>query len=286
MNIAALEEFGLGASRALSNTDNILSRTLQNQELPSNQELLQGLKNYATDFAKDPAGAWQRGWQRDAAANRIANMAGYTRQGLVSSAINEYKDPIKDLVVNIGGMAGSSFGTDLPTQLAGDWAGAYLARRSIDDTAALVQGIHGSVTSPEWQASNLFDKAKSIHDNVVDHVINNNIYNLGNDVYNDTIGWGIGNGVAQATTFAPIPLRGATVALGYGQDVGTAFKRAMQGDNLGQVIPETFQQMANKPTQFINNGLTREADMRDRINTGLRQINSRNALNLLNDHLS
>jgi uncharacterized protein YcfJ len=130
-----------------------------------------------------------------------------------------YKGGGKDLAVNVGGLAGSKIGAlagggliSKAGQLGGDWAGARIARRILNDTEAVVKA-RKIRNNPAFQA-----QPKNIQNQILrkrsigySRSINKNQSELGND----TLGWGIGNSAAESLQKAGsnIPLQGGGVAI-------------------------------------------------------------------------
>ena len=259
---------------------NLLTRTLYKKQLPGKREILRGAKKLAVDFVRNPIKITREGLERDRIANRIANLHGYSRWGLVGKGVHTARKPIKELAINTGGLIGSHMGAagGIAGELAGDWMGSYLTRRSIDDAASLTSAIKESVNSPAWRQKGVVGKFQDIHNKTTNDILEKAAKD--SSMFDDTVGWGVGNTVAAVPV--PIPLKGAAAAMTYGEDVGQGIKKAMSGIPVKQAARETWDSMKSK----LPKAWEAESQFYNEVNSKLQTINyDDKALKLLNDYL-
>ncbi len=231
---------------------------------------------------RNPVDAYQRAIERDRIANLAANQLGYDRLGLVKDGVYAIREPLREVAVNTGGFIGSQLGSNLGEQLAGDWLGAHITRRSIEDSLNTTRAIRQTIASPQYQQLPFYDKPFTIARNTYNAVANNPTV-MGENMVDDSVGWAVGNYTAQAVPI-PVPLRGASVALTYGKDIGRAVKRVGFGEPIRNVYPDLIQDIKERAPRTYRNGLNREQDMWNAVNEKLQQLPP-NSIDFLNSYL-
>ena len=257
--------------RQATRSSNLLNETLINKRIPSRQRIAESAGRMAKDLLRNPIATVKQGLQRDYAANQLATRLGSGRSKITKSVISSFKEPIKDLAVNIGGFAGSmALGSmGLPAQLAGDFGGAFITRRAIDDIQTTREVFKELKGMDSWRKRNLLDKATSLVNTTSQRIIDK--YNQAPmPLLDDTVGWAVGNSVAESLPL-PIPLKGAGVALAYAPTLTNGVRELMSGTPLNQVASNTKRALGERTEQLFKQGSTRELAARQKFNSQLEQ---------------
>lgn len=257
--------------RQATRSSNLLNETLINKRIPSRQRIAESAGRMAKDLLSNPIATVKQGLQRDYAANQLAARLGSGRSKITKSVISSFKEPIKDLAVNIGGFAGSmALGSmGLPAQLAGDFGGAFITRRAIDDIQTTREVFKELKGMDSWRKRNLLDKATSLVNTTSQRIIDK--YNqTPMPLLDDTVGWAVGNSVAELLPL-PVPLKGAGVALAYAPTLTNGVRELMSGTPLNQVASNTKKALDKRTKELFKPGSTRELAARQKFNSQLEQ---------------
>lgn len=257
--------------RQAAQSSNLLSETLINKRIPSRQRIAESAGRIAKDLLRDPVATVKQGLQRDYAANQLAARLGSGRSKITKSVISSFKEPIKDLAVNIGGFAGSmALGSmGLPAQLAGDFGGAFITRRAIDDIQTTREVFKELKGMDSWRKQSLLSKTTSLVNTTGQRIIDK--YNqTPMPLLDDTVGWAVGNSVAESLPL-PVPLKGAGVALAYAPTLADGVRELMSGTPLNQVASNTKRALEERTEQLFKQGSTRELAARQKFNSQLEQ---------------
>ena len=257
--------------RQATQSSNLLNETLINRRLPSRQRIAESAGRMAKDLLSNPISTVKQGLQRDYAANQLATRLGSSRLKITKSVISSFKDPIKDLAVNIGGFAGSvALGSmGLPSRLVGDFGGAFITRRAIDDIQTTREVFKELKGLNSWREQNLLGKTTSLVNTTGQRIIDK--YNqVPMPLLDDTVGWAVGNTVAESLPL-PLPLKGAGVALAYAPTLTNGVRELMSGTPLNQVAFNTRKALKERTNQVFKQGSTRELAARQKFNNQLEQ---------------
>ncbi len=258
----------------------LLGSVLINRKLPGRQKIVESVGNVAKKIVKNPIKTVKDGIARDRAA--VGLMKASTGMGRTQAirqlapALSEgvYKAGGKDLLVNTGGFAGSVVGSPLGAvgALAGDWLGARGARRilnnrEIKNNANKIRtNLNFQRLSNQQQADILRKRRLGFGKKFANE-----------QLLDDTVGWGIGNGAATGlgAMGVGIPLKGAAVAIPTSADVvkgirtGNRFARRT-GDKMRGVAASGVSSVRNLRRRYsIRRGLNREQQAFDTINNTL-----------------
>lgn len=257
--------------RQATRSSNLLNETLINKRIPSRQRIAESAGRMAKDLLSNPIATVKQGLQRDYAANQLAARLGSGRSKITKSVISSFKEPIKDLAVNIGGFAGSmALGSmGLPAQLAGDFGGAFITRRAIDDIQTTREVFKELKGMDSWRKQSLLSKTTSLVNTTGQRIIDK--YNqTPMPLLDDTVGWAVGNSVAESLPL-PVPLKGAGVALAYAPTLTDGVRELMSGTPLNQVASNTKRALGERTEQLFKQGSTRELAARQKFNSQLEQ---------------
>jgi hypothetical protein len=201
----------------------LIGEVLLNRKLPSKGRILASI---GKDFLGNPAKAIKEGFARDRAAVKAYQAAtGRGRLGALLPVVKAgYQGGGKDLIVNTGGYGGSVIGANigaLPGALAGDYFGARIVRRGLEDLEAGYRGIKKARQSPDFISQSIPDKIRT-----VGKAIQEARPKKTPELTEDTVGWAIGNSAANALQSAGshVPLQGGLVAMATGPSTVRAVK--------------------------------------------------------------
>lgn len=259
----------------------LLGQVLINRSLPSKKRILQSAGNFLKDVKTKPIQTIRQGIANDrAAVNLMKAGTGMGRMKAVANvapALAEgfYRGGGKDMLVNVGGVVGSSVGgqAGVTGALAGDWLGARVARKALDDGEAFGKALKIR-TNPNFQKLPFQQKADIVRRRAQGFARGN----IKNELLEDTTGWGIGNGAALglSATGMNVPLQGAAVAMGTSNDVvrgirsGNRFARRT-GSALGGVRASAASTARGLRRRYsVSRGLAKEQRMYDSVNNSLR----------------
>jgi len=244
-------------------------KILKEKQIPPLNQVRQGLGKSILNVAKNPLTlprAAISGLSLDHAANALAKSRGYNRMGLTGRAIVKSNKPLTEAAVNTVGFLGSNIGQ---APLLGDWAGSYLARRSIIDSGSLGRSIVQSrKVNPNL---NPIDRTRDVFNKTVMR-IKRNYRKENNPHLGDTLGWGIGNSVAAAPV--GIPLKGAMAAMGTSDIVEGGIKGVQKGRTINQAVGEATQRLKDRfnVRKQIRDGFNREEAYRQKLNKRLGEV--------------
>lgn len=279
----------------LRNRNSLMGETLINKKLPTRRRILQSAKNLSKDFIKNPIKTVREGIQNDRNANALyKGLTNRSGRKEVLKAI--YKGGGKDLIVNTGGFAGSKIGaaigggiTSKIGSLGGDWLGARITRRALNDTEAIIKA-NKIKSNPKFK-----QQSKNIQNNILRKRTigySKSINKKQSELANDTLGWGIGNASAETLQAlgSKIPLQGGFTAMGTmnttKKSINVGLRARRQALNRGSSNLEATGiglrkgllrnnrklGQAIRPRNIINQGNIRENKMRNNINSHLQKL--------------
>lgn len=260
----------------------LLGSVLINRKLPGRQKIVETVSNVAKNIVKNPIKTVKDGIARDRAAVGLMKAGtGMNRLQAVKQiapALSEgvYKAGGKDLLVNTGGFAGSVVGSPLGAvgALAGDWLGARGTRRILNNREIATNANKIRTNLNFQRLSN--QQQKEI---LRKRRLGFGKKYAGEQLLEDTVGWGIGNGAATGLTAAGVgvPLKGAAVAIPTTADVvkgvrtGNRFARRT-GNKMRGVAASGVSSVRNLRRRYsIRRGLNREQQAYDTINNTLQR---------------
>lgn len=258
-------------SKAAEQGSTLIGRFLKSKTLPGRREILEAAGNLGKKLKQNPIGAIKQGIQQDRAARQALKAAtGMGRKEVAGKVLSAAKEPIKDMAVNVGGLAGSVVGGSAGGTvgaLAGDLAGAGLARKGIDDAAATLKAIKETKGKGVQRVKDVLSKAKEN----VKAAKGTNIPEYQKDV----IGWGVGNTAAAAIPVG-IPFKGAAVAIPTVTPIHEGFKRGSQLLKQGATPKEALKGGVAKTKHLLKRGIIgsgniKEKWVRRKINRNLKQ---------------
>lgn len=266
---------------------NLTKKTLETAEIPTNRELLTVGKELAKDFVRNPIRAVKEGREREllvkgliksTTGKELPNNTQLIKQGFNNGieAIKKNEELQKDLIVNTGGVIGSTIGSvaGLPGQLAGDLLGASVVRKAVTDITVTKTAITKARTDTVFNSLSSFDKFKKVREISLKELKDlAEQGKLTDDLVADTSGWAVGNTIAEtAKGLVPLPFKGAVGASITVPDFVKASRRIRAGENTKQVVKETANEVLLKPVKMYQRGKLREQDLRDKLNLKLKQI--------------
>ena len=262
----------------------LIGKVLKNKSLPRNSEILKSTGNALKDFATNPVSFVRRGLRRDRIANQLyKNVTGQSRLQTTRDVLGKvgqgvYKGGGKDLAVNTGGFLGSKLGSvgGIPGQLAGDYVGARVTRRVLDEGETLQKAMK-ITNNPKFRSLPPRQKLQIIRKRV--QGFRNS--RKDDELFNDTAGWAIGNGsaIGLQKVGSQLPLQGGGVAIASLPSVRQGFNVARRifnrGHNVGNAVKtgavSTGRNLKKRlnPRRIVRRGLSREERMRKAINENL-----------------
>lgn len=265
----------------------LAKKTLKTAEIPTNIELLTVGKELAKDFVSNPLRAIKEGREREllvkgliksTTGKSLPTNTQLIKQGFSKGvdAIKQNEELQKDLIVNTGGVIGSTIGSiaGLPGQLAGDLLGATAVRKTITDISVTKTAITKARTDAVFSSLSSFDKFKKVREISLKELKDlAESGKLTDDLVADTSGWAVGNTIAEsAKGLVPLPFKGAVGASVTVPDFVKASRRIRSGENIKQVVKETANEVLLKPVKMYQRGKIREQALRDKLNSKLKQI--------------
>jgi hypothetical protein len=255
----------------------LIGQMVINKKLPLRKDILGSTGRFLKDVVRHPIKTIKTGIANDLAANRL--MKATTQLGRVGAmkkiapavATGVYKGGGKDVLIGTGGFVGSGLVPGGPVgALAGDYIGARIVRKGLEDIEALAKArrIRSNVNfqnlSKQQQRAIIAKRMRGYARG-----------NINNELLEDTVGWGIGNGSASALSAAGvgIPLKGAAVAMGTMKDttrgirVGRRFARLRNSSPVDASAIATGRGLRRRYS--VRRGNTREANMYDKVNQEL-----------------
>lgn len=227
----------------------LIGRTLKRGSLPTSQEVATSATKLARNVRQNPVRAFRRGMLRDKAARRVYHRTTGKTAGNVAASVaaGVYDGGGKDLAVNLGGLAGSIAGAGPGGklgQLAGDWAGAAIARRSLDGAEAMHHAAKIR-NNPAFQKKSIQEKADILARRASKHLKASGKKFKDSEIKSDTLGWAIGNGAAETLQQAGsgIPLQGGLVALATQDKIGHGLKVGARVANNPHVSSNPLERM-------------------------------------------
>lgn len=266
---------------------NLAKKTIDTAELPTNKELLVVGREIAKDFVRNPVKAIKEGRERELLVKGLIKAStGKTlptntqliKEGFSNGidAIKKNEELQKDLIVNTGGVIGSTIGSvaGLPGQLAGDLIGAATVRKAVTDITVTKNAITKARTDAVFNSLSSFDKFKKVREISLKELKDlAEQGKLTDDIIADTSGWAVGNTIAEsAKGLVPLPFKGAVGASVTVPDFVKAGRRIRAGENTRTVVKETANEVLLKPVKMYQRGKAREAALRDKLNSKLKQI--------------
>lgn len=267
----------------------LIGKILINKVLPSRKEILSSAGNLLKEAVKNPKKAFKEGMARDKAATAIYK--GLTGKGKVETAKQVigkvvkggYKGGGKDLIVNTGGAIGSGIGASAGGtigRLGGDYLGAGIARRAIDDIEILgsaLREVRNTTYKQSW-----WRKGKLVQRRSKELAKRKRKESLP-EYHKDAIGWGIGNASAESLQKAGshIPLQGGIVAMNtvdpvyHGIKVGKRLFRQNKDQDIVRKATVSAGRRIRKQKALkkrIAKGNEREKIMYDSINNELKYL--------------
>lgn len=246
----------------------LAKEAVKKRHIPPIPLIRKGLGNSLLTAIKNPrklGETFNDGLAVDKAANTLARGLGKTRMGITGNVAKKVitSKPAKELVVNSAGTLLST----TPLGLAGDLLGAVGARRIIDDSVATARAFKRSQRiSPQLNTQGRI-KDTLIRSRKIARAMNrlNQNPHLG-----DTIGWGIGNTVAETVPLG-VPLKGALVAMTTGDIVEKGVTDTLKGNPITKTIKTVGTNLKNRFNlrKQIEDGLNREEQMRRKLNRKL-----------------
>lgn len=267
---------------AIQNT--IIGRLLKNKALPGKKEILKSVGNLAKEILKNPVKAVKDGLARDRFANTAMKAATGKTRGQATKQLGSalakgvYKGGGKDLAVNMGGLSGSIAGSvgGKVGQLAGDWGGAAITRKALDDTEALIRATK-ITKSNKFKNQSLPTKAKLLVRKTLKEA-KKNAPRFKKELKQDTVGWAIGNSSADILKSAgsSVPLQGGIVAIGSVPSVMKGTKVALRTKSAKKGLLSTKRSLQKKLSikRSIKRGLGREDKMYSSVNKELSKLPS------------
>lgn len=265
----------------------LTEKTLSTATIPTNKEILLVGKEIAKDFIRNPVKAIKEGRERELLVKGlIQSTTGKTlpaNSALIKdqfakgvNAIKQNEELQKDLIVNTGGVIGSTLGSvaGLPGQLAGDLLGAATVRKAVTDITVTKSAITKARTDVVFNSLSSFDKFKKVREISLKELKDlAEQGKLTDDIVADTSGWAVGNALAESTkSILPVPFRGAVGASVSVPDFIKASRRIRAGENTKQVVKETATEVLLKPVKMYQRGKKREQLLRTKLNSKLQQI--------------
>lgn len=266
----------------------LATKTLHNAEIPTNREILTVGKELAKDFISNPIRAIKEGREREllvkgliksTTGKELPTNAKLLKQGFTKGidAIKQNEELQKDLIVNTGGVIGSTIGSvaGLPGKLAGDLLGAATTRKAITDISVTKTAITKARTDEVFNSLSAFDKFKKVREISLKELKDlAEKGKLTDDLVADTSGWAVGNTIAESAvgSVIPLPFKGAVGASVTVPDFVKASRRIRAGENTKQVVKETANEVLLKPVKMYQRGKAREQALRDKLNSKLKQI--------------
>lgn len=275
---------GINKSATTEAFERLVKSTVNNEAIPTRKELAKEVGVMTKDFLKNPVQFIKEGKQREQLAREFVesqlgiklpsnkellkqardNIGGKLKNWLVKSG---NKEQFKDLAVNTSGFIGSKVGgiagaattggvAKLPGQLAGDYAGAAIARKAINDTSALKSALLKLHGDEAFKSASRLQKAKMIHKESLFAMKQRAEY-IADKATEDIGGWAIGNAVAE-TVPIKLPFKGAIVAMPNVGHVVDARKRLIAGENALKVGRDTVGNIA-KDTVMIPQRVYKQA---------------------------
>ena len=267
----------------------LIGKILINKALPSKREILGSVGKLVKDTVKNPKKIIKDGLARDKAA--VALYKSLTGKGrletakevVIKASKGAYKGGGKDLMVNTGGAVGSVIGAanaGVVGKLGGDYVGAGIARRALDDIEA-VGGAIGDLKK-EWRKMSWYRKGKLVQRRSMERAKLKR-KNAIPEYKKDAIGWGIGNSSAEALQSAGshIPLQGGIVAMNTVEPIYKGLKVAKRlsksnstKDSLrkGMVVTGRNLRKTTSVKRRIKKGNAREKVMYDSVNKELQTL--------------
>lgn len=260
----------------------LLGGILINRQLPGKKQILSSAGKFLRDFTKNPITTIKKGIEKDRAS--VGLMRAGTGLGRmqavkkIAPALSEgvYKAGGKDLLVNAGGFAGSVVGSPLGAvgALAGDWLGARGTRRILNNreiaknAEKILTNLNFQRLSKEQQKEILRKRRLGFGKKY-----------RGEQLLEDTVGWGIGNSAATGLSAAGVgvPFKGASVAIPTTADVakgirtGSRFARRT-GDKMRGVAAIGVSSVRKLRRRYsIRRGLSREQQAYETIKNTLQR---------------
>lgn len=251
----------------------LIGKILINKALPNKREILGSVGKLIKETVKNPKKAIKEGIARDKAANAIYK--GLTGKGrlqaakevVIKASKGAYKGGGKDLVINTVGAGASALGgstAGVVGKLGGDYIGARVARRALDDAESVVSAIKQVSKEKGLKLSWLRD-GKVVHRRAVAIAKMKRRLNTP-EYHKDAIGWGIGNASAEGLQKAGshIPLQGGIVAM---NSVDAAYKGIKVGKRISK--RNTPKQTAYKATIVTSRRLKKNLNINRKIRKGV-----------------
>lgn len=223
----------------------LIGEILKNKKLAPKQRFLEAIRAATESIKAAPIKAVKSGLERDAAAveaYRQATGISNPRLAIAKKVMQGiYEGGGRDLTVNIGGTAGSILGAKtlgFPGKLAGDWLGAAVTRKSLDDIENIAYATKVS-KSQKFQKLSPFGKARLLNRRL-SRRLNRTLPSVKEEYQKDTIGWAIGNAAAEtfdATGTHIVPLQGGLVAATTVPSVLKGIKSGIQVAKQQGVLP-------------------------------------------------
>jgi hypothetical protein len=258
----------------------LVGSVIINKKLPSKTRFLGSATKFLGDLVTKPGPTIAEAIANDRKAVALMRAGtGMTRKQAVmrvapSLAEGFYKGGGKDLMVNTGGLVGSVAGGSggVPGTLAGDWLGARMARKGLDDIEALGKAMKIR-NNPNFQRLPLRQRLSIVQRRAKGFAKGNHT----NELLPDTVGWGIGNGSAMGLSAigVGVPLKGAAVAMGTADDAvgairtGSRFQRRFQNPLRSTQATGVSAVRRLKRKYNVRRGLNRERVMVDSVNDSL-----------------